>query len=387
MVLIETNDSLKKFCAELKKQSFITVDTEFVRQRTYRAVLCLIQIAAPNGVAACVDPMAKDLDLKPLLAIMKNKKILKVFHSARQDLEIFYELMDSLPTPVFDTQIGAMVCGLGESISYHNIVHYYLNLDLDKSLRDTDWSARPLTEKQVSYALADVTHLVNVYEKMKLELEEKNRTNWIDDEIKNLLNVNLYKAQPMEMWKRLKPSSTKPEYLAVLRALCAWREEKAIKLNKPRRHILRDEVILDLAALSPTKEADFEHFRSKREFPAKHEYAPEVMNIIKKALALPDDKKPQPEKEIHLTPAQHAIKEMLRVLLNIISDQWEVAPKIIASLEDLDKMAQSDSKDVRCMTGWRYEIFGQKALAFKNGALALTFNPKTKQMVFIENKH
>ena len=387
MVLkIETNDALKSFCAELKNQPFITVDTEFIRQKTYHAVLCLIQIAAPNGLAACIDPLAENLDLKPLLSVMKNEKILKVFHSARQDLEIFYDLMNDLPTPLFDTQIGAMVCGLGESVSYHNVVNHYLGLDLDKSFRETDWSARPLAEKQLSYALADVTHLVKVYEKMKEEIKSKNRTGWIEEEMKALLCIDLYKPQPMEMWKKLKATSTKPEYLAVLQALCAWREEMAIKKNRPRRHILRDEIILELAALSPTKESDFEHFKSKKEFSIQHEYAPQVIEIIKKALSQPKEDMPSLEKEKPLTSSQHAVKEMLRLLLTIVSDQYGVAPKIIASAEDLEEMARTN-KSSRIMSGWRYEIFGKKAEAFKKGLLALTFDPTAKQMVFIENSN
>ena len=387
MVLkIETNGALKSFCAELKKQPFIAVDTEFIRQKTYHAILCLVQIATPDGTAACIDPLAPDLDLKPLLSIMKDKKVLKVFHSARQDLEIFYDLMGNLPNPVFDTQIGAMVCGLGESISYHNIVHHYLGLDLDKSFRETDWSARPLAEKQLSYALADVTHLVKVYEKMMVEIKEKKRESWIEEETNTLLCPDLYKPQPMEMWKRLKPTSSKPEYLAVLRALCAWREEMALKKNRPRRHILRDEIILDLAALSPTKESDFEQFKSKKEFSAQHEYAQQIMELIQKALSLPKDQMPELEKEKPLTSSQHAVKEMLRLLLTIVSDQYGVAPKIIASSEDLDELARSN-KNSRIMSGWRYEIFGKKAEAFKKGLLALTFDPATKQMVFIENSN
>ena len=382
MLKIETTDALKDFCAQLKKQPFITVDTEFVRTKTYRAVLCLIQIAAPNGLAACIDPISKDLDLKPLLLIMKNKKIVKVFHSARQDLEIFYDLMNALPQPLFDTQVAAMVCGLGESVSYHNIVHHYLGLDLDKSQRETDWSARPLAEKQLVYALADVTHLIHVYEKICQEVKEKNRLSWIDDEMNALLNVDLYKPQPDEMWKKLKPASTKPEYLAVLKALCSWREKMAIKLNKPRRHIMRDEIVLELAALSPTKEQDFDHFRSKGEFSHRHEYAPEIMKIIQKALALSADKMPQPEKEKPLTATQHAIKEMLRLLLTITSDQLGVAPKIIAGAEDLDKMAREEYDNNRVMTGWRFEVFGQKALDFQRGKLALFFDGKKKKLIF-----
>lgn len=382
MVLkIETNEALKSFCAELEKQPFITVDTEFVRQKTYHAILCLIQIATPSGAAACIDPLIENLDLTPLLSVMKNNKILKVFHSARQDLEIFYDLMNDLPKPLFDTQIGAMVCGLGESVSYHNIVHHYLGVDLDKSFRETDWSARPLAEKQLEYALADVTYLVKVYEKMKDEIESKDRLSWIEEETNTLLCPDLYKPQPMEMWKRLKPASTKPEYLSVLRALCAWREEMALKKDRPRRYILRDEIILDLAALSPTKESDFDHFKSKKEFSFQHEYAPQVIEIIKEALTLPKEQMPLLEKETPLNANQHAVKEMLKLLLTVVSDEYGVAPKIIASAEDLEKIARLE-KNPRIMTGWRYEIFGKKALAFQKGQLALFFDIKKKKLIF-----
>ena len=385
MVLkIETTKALKSFCSEIKKQPFIAVDTEFVRQKTYRAILCLIQIASPNGLSACIDPLSEELDLGPLLKIMKDKKIIKVFHSARQDLEIFYELMKNLPKPLFDTQVAAMVCGLGENVSYHNIVHHYLNLDLDKSSRATDWRARPLTEKQLDYAVADVTHLVKVYEKIIQELKQKNRNNWVDDEMNALLNTDLYAANPMDMWKRLKPASTKPEYLAVLQALCAWREKKAVKINRPRPHILRDEVILDLAALSPTSLKDFDHLRSKKEFPPKHEYALEVIKVIKKALALPEGKMPHLEKEKTLTPDQHSVKEILKLLLCVVSDQIKVAPKIIASSEELSFLAREEKPNIRAMSGWRYDVFGKKAIAFKNGKLSLSFDPQTKQVFFSE---
>ena len=379
---IVSNDRLKVFCNQLKKQPFIAVDTEFMREKTYRAVLCLIQVAALDGTAACIDPLAPDLDLKPILDLMKNKKIVKVFHSARQDLEIFYDLMGCLPTPLFDTQVGAMVCGMGESVSYHGIVAHYLGLDLDKSSRVTDWSVRPLSDRQLNYAIADVTNLTRVYEKMMQELKEKNRIAWVEDEMKALLNPALYKVDPNEMWKRLKPQTTKPKYLAVLRALCAWREEKAIRLNRPRRHIMRDEVILELAALSPTNVEDLERMRSKNVLSPRADMAKEIIDAVQSALALPPDQMPQMEREKSLTPAEHSIKEALRLLLTIVCAQIDVAPKIIASAEDLEKISCSDKADVPAMQGWRFDVFGQKAIDFKNGRLAMYFDPIPQKIVF-----
>ena len=383
-LIIETTKELKAFCKKLEKQAFITVDTEFMREKTYHPVLCLIQVAcADENLAACIDPLAPDIDLSALLAIMKNEKILKVFHSARQDLEIFYQLMNELPSPLFDTQIGAMVCGLGESVSYHGIVRHFLNIDLDKSSRVTDWSARPLLEKQIEYAMGDVTYLAKIYEKMIAQLEEQNRTDWVNDEMNSLSDTALYDINPLDAWHRLKPASTQGNYLAVLQAVCAWREERAVNLNRPRRHIMRDETVLELAALAPQTTEDLTHFRGKLSL--KSEQINEILETIKVALCLPESQQPKLIKDKTLTPAEQAVKEILRLLLTVISSDLGVAAKLIASSDDLGKMACSSKADVPAMSGWRFEVFGKKAMDFKDGKLALVFDKKTKHIVF-ENR-
>ena len=382
--IIDTTKELKTFCKKLEKQPFITVDTEFMREKTYYPILCLIQVAcADEKLAACIDPLAPDMDLSALLDIMKNEKVLKVFHSARQDLEIFYQLMNELPSPLFDTQVGAMVCGLGESVSYHGLVSHFLGVDLDKSSRVTDWSARPLLEKQIDYAMGDVTYLVQIYEKMIAQLHAQNRTDWVKDEMKAVINPALYDVNPMDAWHRLKPASTQGKYLAVLQAVCAWREERAMYLNRPRRHILRDETVLELAALAPQTTDDLKHFRGKLSL--KSEQINEILNAIQIAVNLPDNEQPKLLRDKTLTPAEQAVKEILRLLLTIISSDLGVAAKLIASSEDLGKMAKASKADVPAMSGWRFEVFGQKAMAFKDGKLSLSFDKKTKRIIF-ENR-
>ena len=382
--IIETTKDLKSFCKKLEKQPFITVDTEFIREKTYFPILCLIQIACPDKkLAACIDPLASEMDLSPLLAVMKNENILKVFHSARQDLEIFYQLMNELPSPVFDTQIGAMVCGLGESVSYHGIVNHFLGLDLDKSSRVTDWSDRPLSDKQIEYAMGDVIHLVQIYEKMLDQLQAQKRIEWLKDEMKTVVEPEIYQPNPMEAWHRLKPASTQGKYLAVLQAVCAWREERAILLNRPRRHVMRDEMLLELAALAPQTQEDLKHLRGK--LSVKSEQINEILNVIQAALSLPEKEQPILVREKSLTPAEQGVKEILRLLLTIISSDLGVAPKLIASSDDLGKMARSSKADVPAMKGWRFDVFGQKAMAFKDGKLNLAFDKKTKR-IFFENR-
>jgi len=383
--VINTTKELKAFCKKWKKQPFITVDTEFLREKTYFSVLCLIQIGClEEDLCACVDPLQEDMDLSALLELMKNKKVLKVFHSARQDLEIFYQLMQQLPTPVFDTQIGAMVCGLGENVSYHNIVHHYLGVDLDKSSRITDWSVRPLSEKQIVYAMGDVTYLAKVYDAMQKQLQENGRTSWVSEEMDALLCDDLYNPNPDMAWHRLKPASTQGRYLSVLQALCAWREAKAIEHNRPRRYILRDEQVLELAALCPQKMDDFKRLRGKS-ISENSSQAEQILQVVSNALNLPPEQHPHFVREKTLTPAEQAIKEVLKLLLNVISCNLGVASKLIASSDDLSKMASSSKPDILAMKGWRFDVFGQKAMEFKKGRLSLAFDKKTNSVIF-ENR-
>lgn len=383
-MMIDTNEKLAALCARLERSPFVAVDTEFIRERTYWPELCLIQIADENE-AACVDPLAPELDLTPLLALMKNPRVLKVFHAGRQDIEIFYHLMQAVPSPVFDTQIGAMVLGLGESVSYQTLVHAFLNIELDKSARFTDWSHRPLTKKQVTYALSDVTHLVPIYREMTQRLAQRDRTSWVQNEMDHLIDPVLYDVDPMNVYQRIKRTTDQPLFVALLQALCAWRERLAQTLNRPRRLILKDEALLELAASRPQT---LEDLTQMRQMPAGvvKKHGSEILSVIAAVLASPSDTWPRVTKPKPLTAAQKNVKEMLRLLLTVVCEQAGVAPKVVASSEDLDALARSDNPDIPAMKGFRYELFGRPATAFKAGRLALFFDPAAHKMVFLDRK-
>ncbi len=378
MIKIKTSEELEAFCKELHKSPYIAVDTEFLREKTYRSILCLIQLATPTQ-AACVDVLAPDMDLTPLLTVLESQKILKIFHSARQDLEIFYDLMGKVPAPLFDTQIGAMVCGLGENVSYHNLVYHFLGIDIDKASRVTDWSKRPLSDEQLEYAVCDVTYLIQIYPKMVDELKRTKRLSWVDEETQALGNPKLYVTDPMDAWHRIKPLSTRPQYLGLLQALCAWREKRAALLNRPRRHVMRDETILELAALAPVKTQDLQRLRSSFGAPLKGQVQEEIIKVVQETLAT--GACPHWERPRGLLPAQQSTREMLKLVLNLVCAGVGVAPKLIASSEDLDKLAIDSNADVAAMKGWRRDIFGQKALDFKEGKLGIVFDTKTAQVV------
>ena len=383
-MMIDTNEKLAALCARLERSPFITVDTEFIREKTYWPELCLIQIADEKE-AACVDPLASGLDLSPLLSLMQNPRVLKVFHSGRQDIEIFYHLMHAVPAPVFDTQIGAMVLGLGESVSYQALVHSFLKIELDKSARFTDWSHRPLTKKQVEYALSDVTHLVLIYQKMIQRLDEQKRTSWVQNEMDHLIDPSLYDVDPMEVYKRVKRTTDQPLFVALLQALCAWRERLAQSLNRPRRLILKDEALLELAASRPQSLEDLSQMRQMPSGVIK-KHGEEILTVIKEVLSSPSETWPHLIKVKPLSSAQKNIKEMLRLLLTIVCEQAGVAPKVVASNEDLEALARSENPDIPAMKGFRYELFGRSAQAFKAGQLALVFDPKSHKMLFMERQ-
>lgn len=383
-MVISDTQTLSSFCERLEQEPFITVDTEFIRERTYWPILCLIQVGAPDE-AACIDPLAEGIDLAPLFKLLKNEKVLKVFHSARQDIEIFYHLAGFVPMPLFDTQVGAMVCGMGESVSYQTLVHKFLKTTLDKSTRFTDWSHRPLTPKQIEYALSDVTHLVPVYEKMRDRLNENGRTLWVQNEMNHLTNPALYEVKPEEMWLKIKRTTDNPLFVALLKELAAWREKMAQAIDKPRKYVLKDEALLEIAASKPQTPEALAELRTISSGFVKNNGA-EIIGIIQSILALPVESLPKIAKIKPPSPVQKNIKEMLKVILTLVCEQAGVAPKIVASPSDLDEMAASDTADVLPMKGWRYDLFGKKALAFKAGQMAVCFNPKTHQMEFIEKK-
>ena len=375
--VIETTEQLTEFCKSLQKSKYIAVDTEFLRERTYYPVLCLIQVATPTE-SACIDVLS-GLDIKPFLDVLENPNVLKIFHSCRQDIEIFYDLTGKVPTPLFDTQIGAMVCGLGENVSYHNLVEHFLKIDIDKASRITDWSKRPLTSEQLEYAAYDVIYLIQVYPKMLDLLKTTKRSSWVKEEMKSLENPNLYFTDSKDAWLRVKPLSTKPTYLATLKALCAWREEKAKVLNRPRRFILKDEIILQLAAISPEKLEDFDRLRHNDSF--KNVWKNEIIASIKKELD--DNDFPVWSKPVGVPPHLQGLQSVLKLLLDVVCAEAKVAPKLVASIDDINKLIVDSKADIPALNGWRKEIFGQKAIDFKAGKIALTFNPKTQNAEWI----
>lgn len=380
IMIIDNTHDLKSLCNRFEKEKFITVDTEFIRERTYYAELCLIQVASPSE-AWCIDPLAPDINLSPLVDLMKNQNVLKVFHAARQDIEIFYEWMKVVPTPLFDTQIGAMVCGFGDSASYQLLVSSFVKVNLDKTTRFTDWSHRPLAEKQIQYALSDVTYLVHVYEKIKDILHKKNRETWVSEEMVFLTDPRFYQVHLEEKWKKIKSHSTNPRFLAILREVCAWRENKAMQQNKPRKHILKDEALIEIAAMAPLALEQLQNLRSMNAGTAKH-FGTEIIKAIQKGQACPDDKCPHAENK-KLEQGNKNIVEILKLILSTVCEQEKVAPKIVANNTDLEMMALSDNATVPAMMGWRYDLFGKKAVDFKQGRLVVRFNPKSKKAEFI----
>lgn len=371
MTLMTDTDSLAKFCTELAAEPFITVDTEFLREKTYWPKLCLVQLAGIESAAA-VDVLAEGLDLTPLLDLMRNPSVLKVFHSARQDLEIFCLLMDGeLPAPVFDTQVAAMVCGFGDSIGYDNIARKLLAVDIDKSARFTDWSRRPLTDKQLRYALSDVTFLRDIYRKLHKQIAESGRENWLIEDMAVLESPTTYRITPEDAYKRLKVRSGDRRYLALLRELAAWRERDAQRRDLPRARILKDEQILDIAAQCPRTVKDLARTRGISDDMARGKIGKAVLTAIEAALALPQDHYPMPKERREKPVAQNAISDLLKVLLKHCCDEAKVAQRLVCSTQDLDRIATDQDDNHPAMTGWRYEVFGKAAQKLKRGELSI----------------
>ncbi|MCQ2914971.1 MAG: ribonuclease D [Alphaproteobacteria bacterium] len=382
---IQTTESLKDLCSRLSKHKFITVDTEFLREKTYWPQLCLIQVASEEE-GACIDPLAQDIDLSSFFELMQNEKIVKVFHAAHQDIEIIYHLSGKTPTPVFDTQLAAMVCGFGESVSYQNIVFKLLNREIDKSMRFTDWSRRPLTEKQIHYALNDVTHLRDVYVKLLGILSDNNRTSWLNDEMQKLTDVKTYKIDPNDAWKKLKINSTNRQALAICKEICAFREEEAQKSNHIRKAILRDEVIEEIAHNIPTNADALSKLRGIPQGFANGRLGKAILGIIETIKNQPITSYPEIEKAFELPKSARNLSKMLKVLLTIRATQSGVAERLICSPDDLDKYCCFENENSPIMSGWKFEIFGKYAQKMKDGKLGLVYNPSTKQIDLIEEE-
>jgi ribonuclease D len=370
MRLITTTGELRDLARELAAQDFVAVDTEFMRETTYWPKLCLIQAAAP-GVEAVIDPLAQGLDLAPLFELMANTAVLKVFHAARQDLEIFFKLGGALPTPVFDTQIAAMACGYGDSIAYDALVQQVLKRRLDKSSRFTDWSRRPLSEAQLAYALADVTHLRDLYPKVKAKLDKDSRAHWLDEEHANLVDPDIYDTTPENAWKRLKLRKTTADYVLGLQVAAAWRERQAQARDVPRGRIVKDEALYEIAEHRPKTAADFDRMRAVPRGFGNSRAAQELITALDRAFADPNRAQYKHERPPPTPPGIGPTIELLKVLLRYEADTHDVAPRLIASAADVEAIAASDTADVPGLKGWRREVFGERALALKHGKLAL----------------
>ena len=372
MRVITENPDLAEACARLARHPFVAIDTEFLREQTFWPVLCLIQMAGPGEDEYIVDPLASGLDLKPFYDLMANERVTKVFHSGRQDVEIVYAKAKLIPQPLFDTQIAAMVCGFGESVSYVNLVKKLTNKDIDKTSRFTDWSRRPLTQKQLSYALADVTHLRDIYTQLKADIESTGRAHWLDEEMATLADPHTYETKPEHAWHRLKLRTRSRRSLGVLIELAAWRERAAQAQDVPRARILRDEALYDIANQAPTETARLGELRTLSDGFARSARAREIVEAVKRGLARDPKTLPQIPAGHGLSAEATALVDLLRVLLKAAAARNRVASKLIADTSDLEQIATEHDPNVPALRGWRRELFGADALKLKRGEVALT---------------
>ena len=372
MTLITDSAALARFCLEQKGAGFVAVDTEFMRERTYWPVLCLVQVAGPK-CAAVIDALAPEIDLAPLLALMAEPNVLKVFHAARQDIEIFFNLSGAVPEPLFDTQIAAMVCGFGDAASYETLVSKLVRTALDKSSRFTDWANRPLTERQIRYALADVVHLRTVYEELQQRLALNGRAGWFAQEMAGLTDPATYRSDPREAWRRFRlRGRVDPRFFGVLRELAAWREIAARQRNLPRGRIMRDEAVVEIAAHTPRTIEALARTRSLGKGVAEGRLGGEILEAVERGIADTKAGQPPVPSRADLPSGLGPLVELLRVLLKQRCEEHQVAQKLVASGEDLELIAADDAAPVPALSGWRHEIFGKDALALKRGRLALT---------------
>ena len=380
MQLITDSADLAAFCQRLSTADFATVDTEFMRERTYWPHLCLVQLAGPDEAAA-IDPLASGINLDPFFALLANPKVLKVFHAARQDLEIFFNLTGRIPVPLFDTQVAAMVCGFGEAASYESLVAQLARARVDKSMRFTDWSARPLSDRQIDYALADVTHLRPVYRELAQRLHRTRRASWLAEEMAVLMDPGSYRTDPEKAWRRLKPRNMKPRTLAVLQSVAAWREREAQRRDVPRNRILRDEAVIDVATHAPRSVEELGRMRGIPTGFADGRHGRDIVEAVERGLAVPDAELPPSDALPDLPHGIGPIVEMLKVLLKAKCDEHDVAPKLLASVADLERIAADDQAAVPALSGWRYELFGRDAIALKHGQLAATI--RNRRVMFL----
>ena len=379
MKLITTTEELAAFCDKLATTEFIAVDTEFMRERTYWPKLCLAQVAGPDDAAA-IDALADGIDLGPLDALMANPKVLKVFHAARQDLEIFFLRMNKVPQPLFDTQVAAMVCGHGEAASYESLATKLAKAKIDKSSRFTDWGRRPLSERQITYALSDVTHLRVVYEKLQRQLDKTGRLPWIAEEMAVLNDPAIYRADPEQAWRRLKPRGSSPRLLATLREVAAWRERTAQRIDIPRQRLLRDEQLLEIASHAPKSTDELAMTRGLGRGFAEGWQGRELLEVIEKARNIPEAELPTRDRPAEQLRAPGAIVDLLRTLLRLKAEQAGVAGRLVAGTDELDRLA-AGKRDVPALKGWRREVFGADAVDLIEGRLALALSGDQPKLI------
>ncbi len=378
--LVSETAELTEVCERLADGDFLAVDTEFHRETTYWPQVCLIQVASAD-FDVLIDPMAKGIDLSPLMNLLADPSRVKVFHAARQDLEIFNRMMGKTPAPIFDTQIAAMACGLGDSISYENLVSRVLKAQVDKSSQFTDWARRPLSEKQMHYARFDVVHLRKIYRILREKLVKQNRLDWIEDEHAALVDPEIYAFDPASAWKRLKIRKYRSDYLAVLANVAAWRERTAQELDKPRGRILKDDAIQEIAQQKPRTPEALERMRAVPNGFSRSKHGQGLINAINQALDDPDTYAPEVERAESNGPPPAAVSELLKVLLKQVADDEGVAPRLIANASDLEKLARDEAPDIPALKSWRRELFGEKALRLKSGKVALSASPKGVKIV------
>ena len=370
MNIITSNSALEKFCNDISGEKYITIDTEFLREKTYWSKLCLIQVASDNH-EAIIDPLAEGISLDPLIDILFDKNILKVFHAARQDLEIFFNITGKVPTPIFDTQVAGMVAGFGESVGYERLVRDVLDIQIDKTSRFTDWSKRPLSNKQLVYALADVTHLRDIYKHLANILEENGRAHWLTQEMTILESSSTYDLKPEDVWKRIKMRNIKKHHLGVIMKLAEWRENEARDKDVPRNRIFKDDAIIEIAMQKPKNLQALDGLRAVPRGYAKSSKAKKMFEQYEIGLSIKEEDLPDLKSNYQKQKVDSGILEMMRVVLRIVCEKENVASKLIANAADLEKIVLDDDADIPALKGWRREIFGDLALDIKNGRAAL----------------
>ena len=366
---ITTTDPLAQACARLATHPYVTIDTEFLRESTYYPILCVMQMASPDEVLV-VDALAPDFDLAPFFALMADERVLKVFHAGRQDIEIIWHRAGLIPHPVFDTQIAAMVLGHGDSISYEQLVQRITGDHLDKSHRFTDWSRRPLSKAQIAYAISDVTHLRDIYLALSADLAKRERTEWVNEEMEVLISPETYRAEPESAWQRVRTRARKPKELAVLMEVAAWREREAQGRDVPRGRVLKDDALGDIAVQAPTSMEKLAALRSLPRGFERSKWGEAILEAVERGLARDLKSLPRIERSRSAVNGAATV-ELLKVLLRMTAERHAVAAKVIATVEDLERIAADDDADVAALKGWRRELFGEKALALKHGRLAL----------------